>query len=85
MAKASRIAASQAQSLADIRLLVFALCEKAGIDVDKVLDTTEPQTRDEMKAYANAPAKAAETPAASSVGVTKLPAPSAKGKQSKSE
>jgi len=81
MAKASRIAASQAQSLSDIRLLVFALCEKSGIDVDKVLNVTEPQTREEMKAYAApevVPAKATPPAQKPTVG-TKLPAP--KGKE----
>jgi hypothetical protein len=50
--KASRVAAEQAKSLASLSLLVMALCEKQGIDVDKVLGIEEPQTREEMKAYA---------------------------------
>ena len=84
MAKASRIAASQAQSLADVRLLVMALCEKAGLNVDEILGVSEPQTREEMKAYAKE--KPAETPPVVEtppVGVTKLPSP--KAKQPKSE
>jgi hypothetical protein len=77
MAKASRIAASQAQSLADVRLLVMALCEKSGLNVDEVLGVSEPQTRDEMKAYAKAtPTEAAPTPPAQvPKGRTKLPSP----------
>lgn len=50
--KASRVAAEQAKSLASLSLLVMALCEKQGIDVDKVLGIEEPLTREEMKAYA---------------------------------
>ncbi len=50
--KASRVAAEQAKSLVSLSLLIMALCEKQGIDVDKVLGISEPQTREEMKAYA---------------------------------
>ena len=50
--KASRVAAEQAKTLASLNLLVIALCEKQGIDVDKVLGIEEPLTREEMKAYA---------------------------------
>jgi hypothetical protein len=71
--KASRVAAEQAKSLESLSKLVMALCEKQGIDVDKVLGTEEPQTREAMKAYAFQTKLPAPTPAAESA----VPAPAA--------
>lgn len=84
--KASRVAAEQAKSLASLSLLVMALCEKQGIDVDKVLGTTEPQTREEMKAYAFATKLPAPTPPAEPApAVPAAVAVKAKAKKSKSK
>ena len=81
--KASRVAAEQAKSLVSLSLLVMALCEKQGIDVDKVLGIEEPQTREEMKAYATK--LPAPTPAAAPAE-TEAPAKApAKSKASKSK
>lgn len=86
--KASRVAADQAKSLANLSLLVMALCEKQGVDVDKVLGTVEPQTREEMKAYATKlPAPIAVAPAVESTPPASVVAKAtpAKSKQSKSK
>lgn len=78
--KASRVAAEQARSLEQLSRLVIALCEKQGIDVDKVLGIEEPQTREEMKAYAFQTKLPAPTPPAEAEAADAPKAKTARGK-----
>ena len=80
--KASRVAAEQAKTLASLNLLVIALCEKQGVDVDKVLGIEEPQTREEMKAYATKlPEPTPAAPAEAEPAEAPVKAKPAKGKK----
>jgi hypothetical protein len=49
MAKASRLVAQQANDLADVKLLLIAVCKKLGLDPDKVLNGEIPEMEPEAK------------------------------------